>query len=372
MSVGSHIELFAGVGMASIPLNKLGFETIATAETDAFCRSVLRARHPHATHWKDVRHIHASTCALLGYKRPLMISGGFPCQDVSAIGARKGITGARSGLWSEFARVIEDFKPEYVLIENVAALRARGMDQVLCDLCRLGYNARWETIPAMAAGAPHMRDRVFIVATRGHGEDAGPDWTSADCVVRTYHDYVIPMKGVAEAMRKFPRAGRVVGRFIHFTEPIYTQKLARANFKGKRKYPTPRHAANEWRTTRNAPTHGNGHGKTLAGEANDLERARGAYIGQPSESAGNINPLWGEWIMGLPRGWTDPTTPNDRLFPHDGFAHEPGPRTCDPHPALFRRGRLMALGNGVVPHQVELALGMLFELSPAGLKGVTI
>jgi DNA (cytosine-5)-methyltransferase 1 len=91
-------------------------------------------------------------------------TGGFPCQDISNAGKRAGIDGERSGLWSEYIRLVRVLRPRYVLVENVAALLGRGVDRVLGDLAACGYGAEWDCIPAAAFGAPHLRDRLFIVA----------------------------------------------------------------------------------------------------------------------------------------------------------------------------------------------------------------
>ncbi len=98
-----------------------------------------------------------------------LICGGFPCQDISYAGKGAGLDGSRSGLWYEFARVVRTLRPRIVLVENVAALLTRGLDAVLGTLASLGYDARWDCIPAAAVGAPHIRDRVFII---GHLADA--------------------------------------------------------------------------------------------------------------------------------------------------------------------------------------------------------
>jgi DNA (cytosine-5)-methyltransferase 1 len=92
------------------------------------------------------------------------ICGGFPCQDISTAGKGAGIEGERSGLWSEYARLIGELRPQVVFVENVSALLSRGLDKVLGDLAALGYDAEWHCIPASAIGAPHRRDRVWIVA----------------------------------------------------------------------------------------------------------------------------------------------------------------------------------------------------------------
>jgi DNA (cytosine-5)-methyltransferase 1 len=93
-----------------------------------------------------------------------IITGGFPCQDISHAGRRTGIDGARSGLWREMCRLICEVRPQYVIVENVAALLVRGIDRVLADLAACGYDAEWQVLPAAAFGAPHRRERVFLVA----------------------------------------------------------------------------------------------------------------------------------------------------------------------------------------------------------------
>ena len=96
-----------------------------------------------------------------------VLCGGFPCQDLSVAGKGAGIDGARSGLWSEYARLIGELRPRYVIVENVPALLGRGLGRVLGDLSALGYDAEWDCLPASAFGAPHRRDRIWIVAYPG-------------------------------------------------------------------------------------------------------------------------------------------------------------------------------------------------------------
>jgi site-specific DNA-cytosine methylase len=101
-----------------------------------------------------------------------VLSGGFPCQDISYAGKGEGIDGERSGLWSEYARIIRELRPRYVVVENVAALLGRGMERVLGDLAAIGYDAEWQSIRASDVGAPHRRERIWIVA-HGSGEHGG-------------------------------------------------------------------------------------------------------------------------------------------------------------------------------------------------------
>lgn len=368
--IGSHISLFSGVGMTDIAAEAYGYETIATAEVDPFCRRILRQRFPNARHYEDVRQVQASPngtdeAASGGrIQRPLLMSGGFPCQDLSGLRNGDGLKGARSGLWSEFARCIGEFQPDYVLIENVSRLRTSGLDRVLIDLCRLGYVARWDGIPAAYVGAPHLRDRLFIVAWKSSGPSgAGRDATWS---VGTHFDRIIPTRGARTKIDRFSRAGEMRGRFIRSipseTSVADSRKSGHPDIlgHGRRLLPTPRSAANEWRTTKAAPSHGNTHGSTLAGTLNDLDRMLGRTRAPSSDSAGNINPEYVEWMMGLPLGWSNPSTANNALRAHPLWHREPSiPRTAS---VPERRARLGALGNGLVPQCAMKALDLIPNL----------
>jgi DNA (cytosine-5)-methyltransferase 1 len=170
MNVGS---LFSGIGGFDAGLERAGMRIVWQCESDDFCRRVL------AKHWPDVP-CYEDVCELRGTGRQAVapvdvLCGGFPCQDLSYAGAGAGLAGARSGLWSEYARIVGELRPSYVVVENVAALLARGLGTVLADLAALGYDAEWDCIPASAVGAPHRRDRIWLVAyPNGQGEHDGP------------------------------------------------------------------------------------------------------------------------------------------------------------------------------------------------------
>jgi len=153
------LDLFSGIGGFSLGLERAGMETIAFCEIDPFCRKVL------AKHWPSIP-IHEDITKLRGeHVGPVdLVCGGFPCQDISFAGQGAGIDGERSGLWKEYARLVGELRPRYVFVENVAALLGRGLGRVLGDLAAFGYDAEWHCIPASAVGAPHRRDRVWIVA----------------------------------------------------------------------------------------------------------------------------------------------------------------------------------------------------------------
>lgn len=164
------LDLFSGIGGFSLGLERSGaFETVAFCEIDPFCRRVLKKHWPEVPCYDDVRSLSAERLAADGIAIDA-ICGGFPCQDISVAGKGAGIEGKRSGLWSEYARLIGELRPRVVVVENVAALLGRGLDRVLGDLAALGFDAAWDCIPASYLGAPHNRDRLWLVANPERGQ----------------------------------------------------------------------------------------------------------------------------------------------------------------------------------------------------------
>jgi DNA (cytosine-5)-methyltransferase 1 len=148
---------------------------VAFCEIEEFPRRVLASHWPGVPIYHDVRELSRAKLAADGLADVDVICGGFPCQDVSFAGRRAGLEGARSGLWGEYARLIGELRPRFVIVENVPGLLSLGMGTVCGDLAALGYDAVWDCIPAAAVGAPHRRDRVWIVAhAQGQGEHARP------------------------------------------------------------------------------------------------------------------------------------------------------------------------------------------------------
>ncbi|MDB5349468.1 MAG: (cytosine-5-)-methyltransferase [Planctomycetota bacterium] len=164
MATGLRVlDLFSGIGGFALGLERAGMETVAFCERDGYACRVLRKEWPAVPIFEDVRTLTARRLKSHGIT-PNVICGGFPCQDVSNAGKGRGLDGERSGLWREYARLIREVRPRYAIVENVAALRSRGLDRVLGDLAALGYDAEWHCIPAADVGAPHLRDRIWIVA----------------------------------------------------------------------------------------------------------------------------------------------------------------------------------------------------------------
>ena len=157
------LDLFSGIGGFSLGLERAGMTTVAFCEIDKKAQQVLRKHWPNVPIFEDVCTLTKELLDERGITIDV-ICGGFPCQDISLAGKGAGIEGERSGLWTEYARIISELRPKFVIVENVSALLSRGLDRVLGDLAEIGYDAEWHCIPASAVGAPHRRDRIWIVA----------------------------------------------------------------------------------------------------------------------------------------------------------------------------------------------------------------
>jgi DNA (cytosine-5)-methyltransferase 1 len=155
-----HLDLFSGIGGFSLGLQRTGgFETVAFCDFDKKTHAVLNKNFPGVPIFDDVRTLKGEDVGTID-----IITGGFPCQDLSVAGKGAGLAGERSGLWYEMHRLIKETQPRWVIAENVAVLRSRGLEEVLRSLAEIGYDAEWHCIPASAVGAPHRRDRIWIVA----------------------------------------------------------------------------------------------------------------------------------------------------------------------------------------------------------------
>jgi len=159
------LSLFAGIGGFDLGLERTGgFETVAFCEIEDYPRRVLAKHWPMVPIYEDVRHLTADVIRRDGITVDV-VCGGFPCTDLSVANVfGEGLAGERSGLWREYARLIRELRPRYVIVENVAILLGRGVGYVLGDLAAMRYDAEWAAIPAARVGAPHYRDRLWIVA----------------------------------------------------------------------------------------------------------------------------------------------------------------------------------------------------------------
>jgi len=161
-------SLFSGIGGLELGLERAGVgETVWQVERDEFCQKVLAKHWPNAVRYEDVTEVDWSSVEPVE-----VLCGGFPCQDISFAGRGAGLEGGRSGLWWEYLRAIRSLRPRFVVVENVPALLHRGMGAVVGSLAACGYDAEWDCLPAASVGAPHRRDRLFILAYAngdGHG-----------------------------------------------------------------------------------------------------------------------------------------------------------------------------------------------------------
>jgi DNA (cytosine-5)-methyltransferase 1 len=164
----NELHLFAGAGGGILGGILCGHTTVCAVEIEPYPRKVLLQRQrdgilPRFPIWDDVTTFDGKPWR--GHVD--IVCGGFPCQDISSAGNGQGITGERSGLWSEMARIIHEVGPKYVIVENSPMLTVRGLGVVLGDLAEMGYHARWGVLGSCDAGLPTKRDRLWIVASTG-------------------------------------------------------------------------------------------------------------------------------------------------------------------------------------------------------------
>jgi DNA (cytosine-5)-methyltransferase 1 len=155
------LDTFSGIGGFSYAAERIvgGFETVAFVEREPYCQQILSKHWPSVPIYDDI-----TTFNPQPYSADV-VCGGFPCQDISTAGKQAGIKqGTRSGLFYELIRVVRLVQPKYVVLENVSAILANGLDTVLGELAEAGFDAEWACIPASAVGACHQRDRWWLVA----------------------------------------------------------------------------------------------------------------------------------------------------------------------------------------------------------------
>ena len=242
----NELALFAGAGGGILGGHLLGWRTVCAVEWEQYPASVLAARQNDGLLesfpiWDDVQTFDGTSWQGIVD----VISGGFPCQDISAAGKGAGIDGARSGMWKEMARIIYEVRPKFVFVENSPMLTRRGLGAVLGDLAKLGFNAEWGVLGASDIGAKHHRKRIWIVARQRE--------------ILSYSD---------NGSKRWKQQSQSVKE---------TQRSNMANT--------------------NNSLGGGGDGGGSGAPKNALKN--GTYI--PS----SINPNLYEWLMGWPQGWTD-------------------------------------------------------------------
>lgn len=162
----SHLGLFEGIGGFGVAIQKMGGTTLAYCEIDKWNLQLLAKKFPEAESYGDI----TTSCFKKYANRIDILTGGFPCQDISVAGKGIGIEGSRSGLWSEYKRAIKETNCRYIIAENSPNLLNKGFEKILLDLSEIGYDAEWECLSASDFGAFHKRERLYFIAyPNGHG-----------------------------------------------------------------------------------------------------------------------------------------------------------------------------------------------------------
>jgi DNA (cytosine-5)-methyltransferase 1 len=170
----NELALFAGAGGGILGGKLLGWRTVCAVEWEQYPACVLAARQndgllPPFPIWDDVQTFDGKPWRGIVD----VVSGGFPCQDISVTGRGGGITGSRSSMWKEMARIIGEVRPKYAFVENSPMLTSRGLGTVLADLSEMGFNAEWGVLSAADVGANHKRERIWIVAKVSNTDSMG-------------------------------------------------------------------------------------------------------------------------------------------------------------------------------------------------------
>lgn len=279
------LSLFSGIGGLDLAAEAAGIEIAAMCEIEPFCRTILAKRWPGVPVIEDVRTIRGED-----YAGTIdVVFGGFPCQDLSVAGRQAGLSGERSGLWFEMLRVITSCRPRFVVAENVRGAVNLALDTVRMGLESAGYKVWTVVLPASAFGAPHKRERMFVVGVREDVADACKErlqW-------RGEHEI-----SLFERPQPADEQLKGCGRGVLWPTPTVNGNNNRAGLSSKsgdglatavKMWPTPRR-----QSSTGASEHGDG--------GPDLQTAAG----------GQLNPDWVEQLQGFPEGWTNPDVDEPR------------------------------------------------------------
>jgi DNA (cytosine-5)-methyltransferase 1 len=296
---GSLFSGYNGLGLA-LELLGLDVEPQWFCDPDPGAAALLAHRYPGVPNLGDITDTDWATVAPVD-----ILTGGFPCQDISNAGKREGITGARSSLWKHYVRAIGVLRPRLVFVENVAVLRARGLDVVLTDLAQLGFDAEWCTLPASGVGAPHRRQRLFLIAADTARERL--DWAG----------HIGPGRRSESADRRGPATAHTQGDGRDERGPELPGQFGGTGAADGGIWAGYTPAVRRWESVlgRLAPA------PTVVGK-------RGGRV---------LSPYLTEWMMGLPDGWITGV------------------------PGLTRNQQIKLAGNGVVPHQAAAGFAHLLD-----------
>ncbi|MFE9991436.1 DNA cytosine methyltransferase [Streptomyces sp. NPDC005381] len=327
------VALCAGYGGLEAAIRAgIGGQVAAYAENDPYAATVYAARHPGvpnlgditAVDWRQVREY-----------RPTVVAAGFPCRNISNAGRKDGIHGQWSRVWKNVAQAVGVLRPRLVFLENVAALRSRGLDVVAADLAAIGYDVRWTCVRAgdPETGAPHERDRWFAVA---HPADADPHHLGRH---RRPRNQPQAQRRDEPAHRSNPAAGHPGEPGVLSLVPTARDwRSGASNLMDRNARPLNEFVVNRLPYSGSwVSTDGIDYGPAIR----RWEQITGRLAPCPTEpgTRGNrrLSPVFTEWLMGLPDGWVTAV------------------------PGIPRKEQLRILGNGVVPRQAHHAYGLLLE-----------
>lgn len=213
----THGSLFSGIGGFEIGAKRAGIKTIWSCELEDYQRKILKKTDKNAEQYRDIR-----TSIITKYVD--IISGGFPCQDISIAGKMEGITGRRSGIWREMWRIIRNIRPKYVIIENSPTLLIRGFEKVLCDLSQIGYDAEWQVISNLSFGYPHQRKRLYVIAYSNQIRRKGDvyKYQSFDSIFRKWSPSPADGYSLSKRIHEIPKSNiiRNGDGFRHWTHRV--------------------------------------------------------------------------------------------------------------------------------------------------------
>ena len=320
MSDLTAVSLFAGVGGFDLAMQRNGIKTVATVEIDKNARGVLERRFPDAKHFTDVTKVTGDDLRAAGFIPSRgIITGGFPCQDLSVAGKRSGLAGKRSGLYWEIIRLVEELSPAYLVLENVPGLLSsnggRDMGTVIGALSTRGYGVSWRVLDAQYFGVAQRRRRVFIVGCAGDGERSSQilalgEGLSGDTPKG---------RGKKKDFTSDAQTSTLIfdngshGDGIRINEEITPTPQARMGTGGNNTpmVAYPFHGAMVGRQEKNGPG-GSGFGNANGPEYT-LTSSSQALHGVVTESAvRRLTPTECERLQGFPDGWTDGQSDNHR------------------------------------------------------------
>lgn len=368
------LSLFSGIGGLDLAAEACGIKTVAFCEIEEFPVSILKKRWSDVPIYDDVRKIKGDEfIERLGTVD--VVHGGFPCQDLSVAGKRAGLVCGggytRSGLWYEMLRIISELRPRFVVGENVRGAISLALDKVQRGLETENYEVRTFLIPASAIGAPHQRERIFVLGIRkdvleieGEYRERSEGNRLGDTNSALFQGSREP-RVLRKAQVESGLASQVPGTVWRTPDANMTRgAISEEKYIEREQRGMPNalnyqvaHEERNWPTVTTKTSRGERTGQYQHNKNHSAHLINIVEANDKNNRKGQLNPCWVEQLMGYPDGWTDPDC--DAPTPWMGWPARPGeaqhewehPRTIVGLP--HRAKRLKALGNAVVPQQAE-------------------